>query len=226
MTIPTTFHDKQRYKHQLTQLTPFEKDVLYGMVLGDATIRKTPGAINALVQFRQSRAQKALIDELWTIFRPYSWQKAPRLRTSGLRAYPTQTYYALEFDTFTHPLFTVVYDHFYVLNPTTGRRIKRIPNGIEAWLTPRVLAYHVMCDGSFQRNELILHTHSFAASDCVRYVTTLNGRFGLHGKVRLLRNRGTSYPIIVFPSKDVIRLQVLLQPYTLPSFYYKLGLRT
>jgi hypothetical protein len=130
----------------------------------------------------------------------------------------------VEFVTFSHPAFTAVYRQFYLAGSPGTRPQKVIPADIATWLTPRVLAYHVMCDGTWQRGALVLHTQSFRFEDCARYADALAAGFGLHPTVRHARCRGRTYPVLAFPVADGPLLRTLLGPHMLPSFAYKLGL--
>ena len=152
-----TLSSRTLYKASRPPLTPVQTSVLYGMVLGDAHARWHPRCTDASIDFVQALAQRAFIDHLHSLFGAYSWMDAPRV-TRGRH---------LRFSTFTHPVFTALHRAFYVprcasdcASDATGGYVKVIPRAVDRWLNGRVLAYHLMCDGS-------LATHGFSRRDCL-----------------------------------------------------------
>lgn len=170
------------------------------------------------VTFLQGEKQEALVQHLLEVFQKWTWYKLPKKTTHGNKIYPGQVYTQFSFRTFTHPVFGTVHAAFH---PSSQ---KVIPSKVKTWLTPRVLAYHLMCDGSYQHKRVFLHTESFSKEDCQAYIDGVNQLFGLHGYVRKHPTRKATYWQIAFPARDLSRIQVLLLPHLLPSFRYKLGL--
>lgn len=226
---PMTLTRMQRaYKRTLTQLTAHQREAIYGMLLGDAHIHIPPGCRDATVEFMHSHRQYALVAHLFELVRAWTWYDAPRMyvhtaSTPRLGGRLRVAHHVYRFRTFTHPVLTPIHGAFYTHEgvPST---CKRVPDGIDTWLTPRVLAYHLMGDGSIGDRGVYLHTHGFCREDSERYVGALNEGFGLHGYLaRDRRASGTVYWRLRFPASDLDALRVLVVPHLLPTFRYKVG---
>lgn len=90
------------------------------------------------------------------------------------------------FKTFSFPDFT----HLFLLihEKINGKWKKRIKEGlVRDFLTPKGLAYWIMCDGSLQKDNLtlILDTQSFSLQENSVLSTELNKKFSLHYRVIL-----------------------------------------
>nr|BCT02606.1 LAGLIDADG homing endonuclease [Medakamo hakoo] len=227
---PLNLRAQRKAHKEQVKLKPSQKEVLYGMLLSDAYITIPPKCVHASVQFSQGEGQWELIDHLFKVFRNWTWYPHPKLNfhrkywtignTDLSKTDPSLWTRSYRFRTFSHPIFTQIYNEFY---PKLGER-KRIPEDITTWLTPRVLAYQIMGDGSFQRKQVFLHTEGFCREDNYRYAQAINQAFDLQSYPRRSKNEEKVYWKIVFPTRDLSKLQDLLQPYILPSFGYKLGL--
>lgn len=205
------------YRDNLTELPPHLREILLGMVLGDAHIGRY-GTGHARIRFMQGVRQRVFIEHLFALFQDWRWAKELNAR---VRRKEEKTYTALWFATFTHPVFTQLHEIFYRPRPSGNGWIKVIPDQVAEWITPRVLAYHVMCDGSRNKKSLIIHTDGYTKKQSQAYVDGINQAFGLHGYV----TRATQAQwYIRFPATDLPALQRLLKPYLLESFYYKLDL--
>jgi hypothetical protein len=158
---------RKHYKAQLTELTQVQREIAYGMLLGDAHIEKR--GHSARMHFRHGPRQEAFIQHLFEVFRSWTWMTGIHVteQTDG-RSGTSMINQQIHFKTFQHPVFLELHQRFYVASATgqatgqaTGHR-KVIPEAITAWLTPRVLAYQIMCDGYIQDRSLRLATHDFS----------------------------------------------------------------
>lgn len=217
--MPTS-HRRQAHKDALPPLTPHQREALYGMLLSDAHARQRADCHAALIEFRQSERQAPLVDHLFALFRDWTWLAQPRHYEESLG---TKVHGKAAFETFTHPALTTFHRAFY--RPRAGGGwVKGIPERVDDWLTPRVLAYQVMGDGSLNRGaRLMLHTEGFARDDVVRYAAALHDRYGLQPVLSPDRRSTITYWRIRFPAGDLPVLQGLLLPYLLPTFRYKVG---
>jgi hypothetical protein len=103
-------------------------------------------------------------------------------------------------------------------------------NLIKNYLTPRGLAYWIMCDGSLQNDKksIILHTQSFSEKENTILSNELNVKFNLNTKV--IVHKAKYYVLktaaVVLPdtvrTKDALLLNFLIEPYMLASMKYKL----
>lgn len=229
---PNSPENKAR-KAAFPPLTQTQKEVLYGMVLGDAYLGFTGN--EARLQVKQSAAQHNFVRHLFKVFRPYILSAAP---TRIAQRLGDKTYPAYRFETAAHAVFTEVHSMFYaptetILTSGKPKYVKRVPDNIEEQLTPRVVAYFYMCDGSLVRrvkgarpSGASIASHGFCEADNHRLCQALANKFGLHPTLRHSSKRvgEGKYTSIYFPSRDLKTLQDLLKPYMLKSFYYKLGI--
>lgn len=219
------YSERQVYKARMAQLAALEQDILVGMLLGDAHLCKSGRASTARLQIDQGAGQAAFVDHLFAVFSAYSWMERPHVLHRRSRKDPTREEISVRFYTFFHPIFGHWHDIFYrpqlIKDRWTWRKV--IPDNLPALLTPRALAYQIMCDGSPQKGKLIIHTEGFTVEECDRYVATVNSLFTL-GAVRRLTHRGDNlcYPIVSIYTKELPRLRQLIRPYMLPIFAYKL----
>lgn len=183
------------------------------MVLGDATMRKV--SRHAVMKFEQGYRQKEFVDSLFHTFRMYTFMEQP-----GIRYHPsTGALKSFWFRTFSFPCFTKLFHSFYVFH--SGRYQKRLHEDVlYEWLTPRAFTYWVMSDGSLQKDKrtLILHSQSFSLEENRKAQRVLNEKFGFHSRVV---SHKTHYSVLCIPAQDASRVQALLTPFVLPSFYYK-----
>jgi len=191
-------------------LTQTQTEVLYGMVLGDAHLGFMGNEVR--LEIMQSAAQHNFVQHLFKVFRPYILCSAPQYKAQRLRdkIYPTY-----RFTSAAHAVFTEVHAMFYertetILTSGKPKYVKRVPDNIEEQLTPRVLAYFFMCDGSLVRggkakrpNGASIASHGFCEADNTRLCQALASKFGLHPTLRHTPKpggKGTTYTYIYFPS--------------------------
>jgi hypothetical protein len=94
---------------------------------------------------------------------------------------------------------------------------------VRDFLTPKGLAYWIMCDGSLQKDNrtLILHTQSFSLEENTVLARELNQKFDLHSRVI---SHKTHYYVIEIPRHDSDTLIALVEKECIPSMLYKLAL--
>lgn len=92
-----------------------------------------------------------------------------------------------------------------------------MPINIKDLLTPRALAFWIMCDGYKYNAGVALATNSFSISDNELLINSLNENFGF--RCWIINDHGA--PSIFIPKIDLVRLQMLVIPYMLPTLLYK-----
>jgi hypothetical protein len=112
------------------------KDVLVGILLGDAHIvRRSPTSNSRLVYAQTAVAHKECFDFVYNLFKPfYVKDYVPQSRIV-LDNRTNKTYSAISFTTMQLPCFNVFKDMFYLSN------VKRVPDNIYELLTPKGLAF-------------------------------------------------------------------------------------
>lgn len=112
------------------------KDVLVGILLGDAHIVRRSLTSNSRLVYAQTAVKhKEYFDLVYNLFLPFcAINYMPLLRT--IRDNRTNnTYSVISFTTMQLPCFNVFRDMFYVLN------VKKVPSNIYELLTARGLAF-------------------------------------------------------------------------------------
>lgn len=203
----------QNYKKTLPKLPQDCFETAVGMILGDATMYYV--SHNALIKFEQGVKQKEFLFHLLDLFSRYCFMSEP-----GIRFEKDQSVKSYWFKTFSFPDFTDLF--FLFVQKMNEKWKKTIRKGlIRDYLTPKGLAYWIMCDGSLQKDKLtlILHTQSFSLQENTLLATELNKKFHLHSRVI---SHKTHYYVIEIPRHDSETLVALVEKYLIPSMLYKL----
>lgn len=109
---------------------------------------------------------------MYSYFVEYTTSTYPKLR----ERYDKRTkkvYKAWQFSTKASPEVTYYYEMFY----KNGKKI--IPKDIEKYITPKTLAYWIMCDGYKYNKSVALATNGFTITDNQILMEALNRKFGL-----------------------------------------------
>ena len=148
----------QNYKKTLPSLPQHLVEIAIGMILGDASIYKV--STEAYIKFEQGYKQQAFLEHLFDKFKNYCFMDQPGKRFLLNNSKTENQIKSFWFKTFSHKSFTKIYLIFYKneINFSTKKTIT--PGLITNYLTPRGLAYWIMCDGSLQNDKksIILHT--------------------------------------------------------------------
>jgi rRNA maturation endonuclease Nob1 len=99
-------------------------------------------------------------------------------------------------------------------------KVKVIPANIYDMLTPVALAHMIMGDGTYKRKGIALCTDSYSIQDVVRLMNVLVIRYEL--KCTLHESNG-HYRIYI-SRNSMEKVVKLVQPFMVPSMYYKIGL--
>jgi len=214
----------QNYKKSLPDPSSSLLEVAFGMVLGDASVYKT--SREAHIKFEQGYKQEDFLHHLFHIFATYTF-----MEKAGVRYYKidkdscsltTRSIKSFWFKTFSHEVFTKIYNLFYI----NGRKTIS-PGLILNYLTPRGLAYWIMCDGSLQKNKrsIILHTQAFSYEENVLCANELKTKFDLNCQV--IKHKDKYWVLLITGHETEVKLSYLVEPYFLeiPSMCYKLPLQ-
>lgn len=193
-------------------LTPEQKSVLIGSLLGDGTLRLGQRAINANFKVEHGLQQKEYVFWKYKVFRPWVFTE-PKLsyRYDGSGKKYQKSWW---FRTIRHPLLTELYRRFY----KDGRKI--VPPTIGLDLNPLALAVWVMDDGSFSKNKIDISTYSFTLPEIERLVCVFERNFGLFAKYYRDRDKGYR---MYFDTANTRKLVSIIEPHVVPTMRYKLG---
>lgn len=201
-------------------VTDRQREVIIGSLLGDGTMRIGQAGRNANFKVEHGLAQRALVEwkylELESLV--FTGPKLSfRYRDMGER-YPKSWW----FRTIRHPVLSDIYRAFYTGEAyRTGR--KRIPNDIEASLTPLALAVWIMDDGGYTRSRIDISTYSFLLKEIQLLTNSFKSRYGL--RVTHYRDRDKGYRMY-FNQKETAKFVQIIRPYIIPSMVYKIGFIT
>lgn len=160
------------------------KEVLVGILLGDAHIvRRSSTANSRLVYAQTAVVHKEYFDYVYSFFKDLCVNDyAPQLKT--VRDNRTnKVYSAISFTTMQLPCFNAFKEMFYLVN------VKKVPENIYQLLTPRGLAFWIMDDGSRQRTGLHLSVYAFSNEDVDKLMFTLQDKFGLRCSIHYNRDK-------------------------------------
>ena len=201
------------YKQTL-KLTDIQREILIGVLLGDASMSLRDGKPVYSVKFEQGIANKEYIHHLYFLFEPFVGQIPLEYKNKSIW-----------FRTYRHVCFKYYYDTFYF----GVNNSKKVPTNIHRLLTPRSLAYWYMDDGSMTQVggvdtyvHLNLHTQGFDLSDNQLLRDVLKNKFGIIANI----HKDKTYYKLYIISESVAAFVKLIKPYILPCFEYKLPIFT
>nr|YP_009106640.1 putative site-specific DNA endonuclease [Dicloster acuatus]YP_009106655.1 putative site-specific DNA endonuclease [Dicloster acuatus]AIT95466.1 putative site-specific DNA endonuclease [Dicloster acuatus]AIT95469.1 putative site-specific DNA endonuclease [Dicloster acuatus] len=205
----------QNYKKTVPDLSDTQFQIAVGMICEDATMRRV--SKEAFIKFEQGYKQKDFVFHLFDNFGGYTFVDSPKTRFDDKKK-KIKSYW---FRTFSHKNFTPLFESFYKLRLDGKYRKTITPNLVFDLVTPRSLAYWIMSDGSLQNDSksMILHTQSFTEKENYIVSDELNRKFGFHSVVKTHK---TNYFVVFFPAQDAQLLFDLIQPFMIPSMWYKL----
>nr|YP_009577889.1 LAGLIDADG endonuclease [Cordyceps cicadae]QBG64877.1 LAGLIDADG endonuclease [Cordyceps cicadae] len=211
----------------ITRLSPFEratiklpnetKEVLVGILLGDAHIARRSSTGNSRLVYSQTAIKhKNYFDYVYSFFYTYcanDYIPQSRLIVDNRTK---KTYSAISFTTMQLPCFNEFRELFY-----NSEKKKIIPENIEELLTPCGLAFWIMDDGSRQGNGLHISVYGFIDTDVDKLMFTLQNKFNLKCSVHYNRDKK---PRIYIFKESIDTLITLVKPYFIKDMLYKLGL--
>lgn len=192
------------------KLTPRQREILVGLLLGDGSLERT-GRATFRLEVEQSATRKPYVMHLYREFERWVLTP-PRNRVPKTNAGVEGNW---TFQTVSHPSLRFYGTQFY------GEDGKVVPKLIDHWLTPLGLAYWFMDDGSIKSKEskgIILNTEGFKKSEVERLIRVLGSKFSLEASLRKQRD---GYQIYV-SGRSYERFIELVEPYVIEEMRYKL----
>lgn len=189
------------------ELTPFQKGVLVGTLLGDGSLQ--PRKKFTRSHIKHSLKQLSLVDFKRSVFTEITNMKVRQFQ----QEVKGKKYYFAEFVTLTHKVFSDFYDCFY------PNGYKEVPKNIGQLLVdPVSLAVLIMDDGSAENAGLSISTHSFSEDGVTLLSQVIQNNFGISSNLRM--NKGKH--ILYFPKTSINRLRKLIGNLMLENFKYKI----
>ena len=192
------------------------KDLLVGILLGDAHIARRSATSNSRLTYAQTAvAHKEYFDYVFSFFIPFC-VKDYKPHSKLVRDHRTKKIYSsITFTTMQLPCFNVFKDMFYLVN------VKKVPSNIYNLLTPRGLAFWIMDDGSKHGTGLHLSVYAFTNEDVDKLMFTLQDKFNLRCSIHYNRDKK---PRIYIFNESMDNLRNMVKPYFINEMLYKLGL--
>lgn len=193
------------------KMTDRQKQILVGMLLGDAHLERQRGALTARLKIEHSVAQSAYVE--WKFREWRDWVRTPpreRVRRNRLGTFSTN----IGFTTLSHVELEEYRVHFY------RDRRKVIPVNLE--LSPLSMAVWFMDDGSRKSSQcrgLYLNTQSFTASEVALLQAVISRDVGVETTMRRQRDGLQLY----VPASSTSDMAAYIANDLLPSMKYKLS---
>ncbi len=191
-------------------LPQYQRSVIVGLLLSDGWLAyASVNNKNARLGFEQSYSR---FEYVWSVYNALSHycSSLPAVKSKVRKGIRSSS---LWFTTRSLPCFTELYNIFY------PNKIKIIPHNIYDLLTPVALAHLIMGDGTVSSRGLRICTDSYSIPDVVLLMNVLMINFRLVCTLHLDRNK----PRIYISAKSIKLLESFVNPYIIPSMYYKLG---
>ncbi len=192
-------------------MTDRQKQILVGMLLGDAHLERQAGALTARLKIEHSMAQKAYVN--WKYVEWRDWVRTPpkaRVRHNRLGTSSTN----VGFTTLSH----VEFERFRLAFYRDRRKV--IPEDLG--LTSLSMAVWFMDDGSRKSSQcrgLYLNTQSFTESEVMLLQEVMRRDVGVRTTVRKQRDGLQIY----VPAPSAPTLTAFITREMLPSMRYKLS---
>lgn len=156
-----------------TKLTGEQKEILFGILLGDAHLETQNQGLTFRLKVEQSLKHQAYLNHLYGIFQNYV-KTPPKKRIIEYTTGKQST--NVRFSTVATIKFRFFGKQFY------KNTKKIIPKLIHRWLTPRALAYWFMDDGSMKSihsKGVLLNTQNFSHAEVLQLCDVLKQNFNL-----------------------------------------------
>lgn len=200
----------------LVELPDEVKEILVGILLGDAHIVKRTSTGNSRLVYAQTAVtHKEYFDHVLSFFLPFCVNDyIPQSRI--VRDNRTKkTYSAISFTTMQLPCFNEFRAMFYESN------VKIVPHNIYELLTPRGLAFWLCDDGSRHGSGMHIGVYAFTNTDVDKLMFALQDKFNI--KCSIHYNRDKKPRIYIF-KESMDTLIKLVKPFFVKEMLYKLGL--
>lgn len=186
-----------------------KKDILFGVLLGDANLQTFTNGKTWRARFIQSNTHKDYLFHLYNCFQP--WVKTPPRLSTDSRGY--KRWY---FNTVVVSDLNYFAELFY---PHKNR--KTVPLNIQEYFTDRSLAYWFMDDGSLKSNTsaYIFCTDNFSLDELKILKDLFIHKYGIYPSFH--KQRKNQYRLYI-PRRYYEELKERMEPYIHESMKYKL----
>jgi hypothetical protein len=186
-------------------VTREQKEILLGILLGDAHMELSPNGKSARLRVEQSVRKQDYMEHLHYVFRDWSPGQMVSASNSNNLKFSTRYSSSLRFY---HTQFS-------------GEKGRCVPRWIEHSFTPRSLAYLIMDNGGIKSKSskgIYINVYGLGGREQENLCKILRRKFELQAKVVCDRQ----YSRIYISGHSYNALVALIDPYILPSVRYKI----
>lgn len=198
------------------KLSKTQKEIVYGLVLGDAYLQPT-GKQNARLRLEHSAKQKEYMDwlfqELKDLFaKPPDFIQRVHPQTRRMNSY-------VRLQSHSSPWFGKLRKIFY-----DQKAKKHIPEKFEKILSGRTLAIWYMDDGYYYKRDKSAHIYLpiYTSAEIERLKRAFKKRFSITAKIYCRPDRKSCQ--LTINGYDIKRFRLIIEPYIIPSMRYKIPL--
>lgn len=196
--------------------SPHQLDVLVGSLLGDARLEcRSIGkrhSITARLRIHQSEKQKDYVFWKYEVFKD-TVLTPPRRIMTWYDKKRNKEHYSWYFHSKSLEQLGLLQKCFY------QDKTKILPKDVFELLTPRALAVWFMDDGSNTQNSYTISTHCFSDEEQKNTINFFKEKYDINAT--LVKDR-SKYKI-AFGRYEYQKLNVIIEPYIIPSMIYKIA---
>lgn len=192
--------------------------IIYGTLLGDSFAEKRIESGGTRISFQQEDTNMEYLMKFHKDISEmgYCSKNKPEILTRIGKGGKIRRYY--KFHTWTFNSFNRIRESWY-----DNKNIKRVPQDIALYLTPRALAYWIMDDGSKLSNGVKLSTNSFTLKDLDLLCQVLKDKYNL---VCSIQSAGVEDQYVIYIWKESMdNLTKIVRPYMVESMLRKLHIK-
>jgi hypothetical protein len=195
------------------KISTTQKEIMHGMILGDAYLQKT-GEKNARLRIEHSAKQKDYVDWKYNQLENIFQSKPKKLVRDHPKNQRQNTYYRLQSNA--SPVFGKLRSLYYDKNST-----KIIPSSIDQILSrPLTIAVWYMDDGYYDRRDKSAHIYLPKYSeDQLDQLVKAFKQWGINPRTYCRPDRKACQ--INFTGKNKEKLMSIIQPYLIQAMRYK-----
>lgn len=195
----------------MIQLSLVQKQIIYGIILGDGYLQKT-GKKNARLRLEHGKNQKEYL--FWKVNQFKKLFQGKPKYMERIHPKTKKKYGYWRYQSQSTPYLGKLRKVFY------PQEKKLIPKDLKKYLSPRTLAVWYMDDGYFYSRDKDSHLYLGRVSqgEAENVSQTILDLFDLPNKVVDKKRKGY---VIYFSPKIARKLKKLLKKYTIPQFDYK-----
>jgi hypothetical protein len=215
----------QKFNNKI-KLTEEQKDLLIGTLLGDGNLQSETKGRTWRYRSIHKKEHYDYINHKYIILMNLCGTEPKLYKVYDLR---TNKYYERYlFSTLIQNSLRYYANMFYKYDINKDRFIKIVPLNIEKYLTPRVLAYWYMDDGSLKwkgkSNAMRICSEGFSLDDVMRLKRVINDKYNINMQLIKIKKKDIiiGYRLQINEANSIL-FRELIKPYLLEVMSYKVS---